>query len=988
MSSHVPHHRRPHHPHLVSYDLLVVIACGLAIVPLLLVGLAAPARGAGPPASARDAWRGAAGATAAAHEPGGDDAMVTWSYRLMEHHRHALAIGSDGAMFAVAGHDDGVLAGLEIQRSTDHGVTWPYWGDLYGIDPECTDFTVRIVRGPPDRLFVAYVWTTPGGDRGIRVSGTATTGCGPTWSHATALSQTGVDFRAPSLDADEATHSPYALHLVAEGEDGDGGDVWYTRSTDAGTTWSTPYRVASMVVATRAYREPVVRCGHGGVVHGAWTFVDETRTYDRAIRYRRALNRAANGMSDWQPAFYMTPTADGHDESEPTVAASTAHDWMLVAWASTRPDGYRFGTGLWGNANAGASWDPARVDSLPGVHHLGLRCLPGTGDFVAAGATLDERFGVLRAPGDAPTDWGPLRILTDRTYGDSYAGPLGGAFDSDPSMEQQLAMVWTTLRGGEGRDSLFHDAEWRSGPGWPNLEPGMPVPLIMGVTSPPAICELDGDPESEIVYGDADGWVYALHHDGSWVAGWPRWVFGLAPDAPVAVGDLDGDGRNEVVAGNATGSVYAFRHDGTLMTGWPVTAGAAPAYVSLGPLLSSSPLQVVVTCGTSIRLLRGDGTTVAGWPRTLAGGFAAPAAIGDVDADGVHELVVLAGVDMQVRNLTGAVEYAREIPGGGQEFVNAPTLADLDLDADLEIAAPTRDGRLFVMHHDGTDVAGWPWTDLTGRALTSVALANLLGGPEPELLVATESYSSVTAWCFHRDGTIASGWPRHESLMRSTGAMPVVDPVCDADASVFIWTGFLAAEQHGLAWDRLGNALPGWPHWLRSEVRVSPATGDIDQDGRLEIVFTTYDPPLLIVADLGVPPWRNLLDQPQWWPMYGYNPERMGCLECPPYAVTGAPGAAARPGPVGLDPPRPNPARGAITLRLTLPARAVVRLDVLDVAGRRVCELLRRELEAGVHETAWDGRDATGARAPAGVYFVRLAVPGAAPQVRRTALLP
>jgi hypothetical protein len=511
----------------------------------------------------------------------------------------------------------------------------------------------------------------------------------------------------------------------------------------------------------------------------------------------------------------------------------------------------------------------------------------------------------------------------------------------------------------------------------------------MGVTSPPAICELDGDPQSEIVFGDADGWVSALNHDGSSVPGWPRWVFGIADDSPVAVGDLDGDGRNEVVVGNDAGSVFAFGHDGLPLPGWPVVAGAAPAYASLGPVLEDSPLQVVVTCGTTIRLLRGDGTLVPGWPRTLVGGFAAPAAVGDVDDDGLREIVVLSGVDMEVRNSTGALEYAREVPGGGQVFVNAPTLADLDLDGDLEIVAPTSTGFLYVLHHDGTDVAGWPWHDITYRPLTSVALASLRGGPEPELLVATESYSSsVWMWCFSHDGSAPSGWPLYFSGAASTGAMPIVDPVCDADASVFTWTTFLAADDQGCAWNHLGEMLPGWPHWLRAETRVSPATGDVDADGRLEIVFTTYDPPWLIVADLGVPVWRNLLDQPQWWPMYGYNPERTGCLECEPYAVTGLPRPAVARERLRLEAPRPNPAGGAVALRFTLPARAPVRLEVLDVSGRRVRELRRGELDAGAYDAAWDGRDAAGRRVPAGVYFVRLAVAGASPQVRRVALTP
>jgi len=49
-----------------------------------------------------------------------------------------------------------------------------------------------------------------------------------------------------------------------------------------------------------------------------------------------------------------------------------------------------------------------------------------------------------------------------------------------------------------------------------------------------------------------------------------------------------------------------------------------------------------------------------------------------------------------------------------------------------------------------------------------------------------------------------------------------------------------------------------------------------------------------------------------------------------------------------------------------------VRLVLVDVAGRRVRTLVDETLAAGPHELAWDGRDAGGAPAPAGLYWARL----------------
>src|SRR5262245_14361049 len=80
---------------------------------------------------------------------------------------------------------------------------------------------------------------------------------------------------------------------------------------------------------------------------------------------------------------------------------------------------------------------------------------------------------------------------------------------------------------------------------------------------------------------------------------------------------------------------------------------------------------------------------------------------------------------------------------------------------------------------------------------------------------------------------------------------------------------------------------------------------------------------------------------------------------------------------VGLAPPFPNPARGGVTLRFQLSAASSARLIVLDLAGRRVRSLLDdARIDSGVHSVRWDGRDESGALAPAGLYLIALQTPG------------
>jgi hypothetical protein len=67
-----------------------------------------------------------------------------------------------------------------------------------------------------------------------------------------------------------------------------------------------------------------------------------------------------------------------------------------------------------------------------------------------------------------------------------------------------------------------------------------------------------------------------------------------------------------------------------------------------------------------------------------------------------------------------------------------------------------------------------------------------------------------------------------------------------------------------------------------------------------------------------------------------------------------------------------NPFRGALELRLDLPEPAPVRLDVIDVLGRRVAAVDFGSLGGGAHRLAWDGRTDSGREAAPGLYWARV----------------
>jgi hypothetical protein len=80
----------------------------------------------------------------------------------------------------------------------------------------------------------------------------------------------------------------------------------------------------------------------------------------------------------------------------------------------------------------------------------------------------------------------------------------------------------------------------------------------------------------------------------------------------------------------------------------------------------------------------------------------------------------------------------------------------------------------------------------------------------------------------------------------------------------------------------------------------------------------------------------------------------------------------------GPPPPRfsllqnfPNPFNPSTTISFDVERSGPVRLEVFDLAGRKVRTLVDRRYEAGRHAVRWNGLDDAGAAVSSGVYLVR-----------------
>ncbi len=186
------------------------------------------------------------------------------------------------------------------------------------------------------------------------------------------------------------------------------------------------------------------------------------------------------------------------------------------------------------------------------------------------------------------------------------------------------------------RDGLLHAFRTRGGE-----MPGFPVRMGGAVTSAAAVGRIAG--RLAVVVGDEDGRLNAIDAGGQPLSGFPV-TTRFAISGQPAIADLDGDGENEIVAASQDFSLYAVRANGKALPGFPVDLGyrlyGGPA---LADLDGDGKLEIIQTSGDGkLHALSSSGREHAGFPLKIGDRVVAPAIAGDFDHDGRDEVAVCA----------------------------------------------------------------------------------------------------------------------------------------------------------------------------------------------------------------------------------------------------------------------------------------------------------------------------------------------------------
>lgn len=320
---------------------------------------------------------------------------------------------------------------------------------------------------------------TSGGGQGVSISNNN----GTSWSVST-LPSNGGFLDKNHLWVDNSAVSGFQGNVYSSWTAFGGinnNDIEISRSTNNGTTWSTPINVSAAVASGSHDQGVNIQTGPNGDVYAVWAIYDSWPSRENAIGFARSTNggvsfgaatRIHNNIQGvrWQPGF---PLANPHGKnmrsnSFPSMAVDISggpnNGTIYVVWSNVGVPGINTGTDvsvyIMNSTNNGATWStPVKVNQDPAgnvQYFPWITCDPANGNLSVifyddrnVGGTQAEAW--VANSTDGGTTWADNRVSDVSFTPTPIPGLAGGYMGDYLGISAQGGMVypvWTDTRSG------------------------------------------------------------------------------------------------------------------------------------------------------------------------------------------------------------------------------------------------------------------------------------------------------------------------------------------------------------------------------------------------------------------------------------------------------------------------------------------------------------------------------------------------------------
>ncbi len=388
-------------------------------------------------------------------------------------------------------------------------------------------------------------------------------------------------------------------------------------------------------------------------------------------------------------------------------------------------------------------------------------------------------------------------------YMNSSAGPVPSIGDIDGDGKAEVVAVFYS--------QLIH--AWKGNGNYVN---GFPIQVNGYATTTPVLADIDKDGKLDIIVGVTSGQVYVIKYDGTILAGFPVNT-GKKAHLFVAVNDLDNDGDLEIIALDSViprnydpsgkSTIYAWHHNGTTVNGFPVQMQGAASILPLvtGDLDGDGKAEIIAVASNNtisrVYIWNADGTLKNICYLEANDQIRSSISLADIDDDGDIEIIAgsYCGI-IYAWHHDGRNVYGFPIKPDDGYNLSTPIIGDIDGDEKFDIILTAQNGSILAYRSDGTFVSGWQNVVYENFGLSPVMITDLDGDMKAEL-VYTSDYGLLHNLSligkFNSDNQF--GWymfqrdQRHTGSYSTKGILPpspleirAVDYPADKGGAIFI----------------------------------------------------------------------------------------------------------------------------------------------------------------------------------------------------------